>query len=259
MGNVEKAALVIKNSSYLSCFTGAGISVESGIPVFRGDDGVYAKYSHDLLEIKNYRNKTLESWLAVKDIFYNRFENAKPNIAHKILAQWQKNGLLKYIITQNIDNLHFEAGCNNVIEYHGNKEYFICLECVGKFSIKEIALGEAPPVCPKCGGLLKPDFVFFGEPIPSDAARLSHEVAKKSDVHIIIGTTGEVQPASYIPYYAKKSNAFIIEINPKKSRFTDVISDLFIEMKASEALSEINKVLINFKENENSYRRTIGS
>jgi NAD-dependent deacetylase len=243
MEKLELAATKIRNSKYLSCFTGAGISVESGIPVFRGDDGVYAKYDHNLLEIKTYRRNTSESWKAVKDIFYNRFENAKPNTAHKILAEWQNQGLLKYIITQNIDNLHREAGNSNVIEYHGNKEYFICMECAAKFGNKEIVLTDNPPICSKCGGLLKPDFVFFGEPIPSEAARLAHEVAKKSDVHLIIGTTGEVQPASYIPYYAKKANALIIEINPKKSRFTDSISDIFIEMKASDALTEINRIL----------------
>lgn len=243
MKKIELAATRIRNSKYLSCFTGAGISVESGIPVFRGDDGVYAKYDHNLLEIRTYRRNTSESWKAVKDIFYNRFENAKPNTAHKILAEWQNRDLLKYIITQNIDNLHFEAGSSSVIEYHGNKEYFICFDCSSKFSNKEIVLVDTPPICPTCGGLLKPDFVFFGEPIPSDAARLAHEIAKKSDVHIIIGTTGEVQPASYIPFYAKKANAFIIEINPQKSRFTDSISDVFIEMKASEALIEINRIL----------------
>ena len=243
MKTIEEAAKLIKNSKSLSTFTGAGISVESGIPVFRGKEGVYSKYEHKILEINYYKNYTEESWSAILDIFYDRFASARPNTAHKILAKWEKQGILKYIITQNIDNLHREAGSENIVEYHGNKEFFICFECSSKFSHAEIKLSKAPPICPKCGGLLKPDFVFFGEPIPSDAAYLSHDIAKTTDVHLIIGTTGEVQPASYIPVYAKKAGAKIIEINPKPSKFTDKITDIFIEMKASEALTAINETI----------------
>jgi len=245
MDNLTKAALKIKHSLYLSAFTGAGISKESGIPIFRGEDGVYSKYDHNLLEITTYKTRTDESWHAVKNIFYDTFKTAKPNKAHEILALWEQQEILKYVITQNIDNLHREAGNKNIIEYHGNKEFFICLNCNSKFSTKEIELTNNPPKCKKCKGLLKPDFVFFGEPIPRDAANLSYEVAKKSDVHLIIGTTGEVQPASHIPYYAKKAGAVIIEINPSKSKFTDSITDIHIEMNASKALSKLNEIISN--------------
>ncbi|PLX09291.1 MAG: RNA polymerase subunit sigma [Marinilabiliales bacterium] len=243
MKTIEAAANLIKTSKNLSSFTGAGISVESGIPVFRGKEGVYSKYEHKILEINYYKNNTEESWCAILDIFYDKFTSAKPNTAHKILAQWEKLGILKYIITQNIDNLHRESGSKNIVEYHGNKEFFICFECKSKFSHADIKLSKDPPKCPKCGGLLKPDFVFFGEPIPSDAACLYHDIAKTTDVHLIIGTTGEVQPASYIPVYAKKTGAKIIEINTKPSKFTDKITDVFIEMKASEALTGINELI----------------
>lgn len=243
MENLKKAAIIIQKSKNLSVFTGAGISVESGIPVFRGQDGVYSKYEHKVLEIRYYKKNTQESWTAIKDIFYDKFIEAKPNKAHYILAEWEKSGLLEYVITQNIDNLHKSAGSKSVVEYHGNKEYFICFDCASVYSSKEIELKDTPPICKKCGGLLKPDFVFFGEPIPSKAANLSYEVAKNSDVHIIIGTTGEVQPASYIPVYAKKAGATIIEINPKPSKFTNKITDIFINMKASEALTELKNII----------------
>jgi NAD-dependent deacetylase len=243
MDSLNKAALKIKHAQYLSVFTGAGISKESGIPIFRGEDGVYNKYDPSLLEITTYKNNTAESWEAVKSVFYDTFKTASPNMAHNILYHWEKRGLLKYVITQNIDNLHREAGNKNVIEYHGNKEYFICLNCNEIYSTKDLQLTKEIPLCKKCGGLLKPDFVFFGEPIPSEAARLSQEVAQKSDVHIIIGTTGEVQPASYIPVYAKKAGATIIEINPEKSRFTDSITDIFIKKGASEALNQLNELI----------------
>jgi len=243
MDIINRAAQLIKTSKFLTAFTGAGISKESGIPVFRGDEGVYAKYDHSLLEIRNYKNHTEESWKAVKAIFYDFFGSAKPNVAHKALADWEKSGLLKYIITQNIDNLHQEGGSRNVIEYHGTKDGFVCLKCGKTYRLKELVLTDKPPLCNECGGLLKPDFVFFGEPIPEKAARFSYDVAKKSDVHLIIGTTGEVQPASYIPYYAKKAGAKIIEINPDKSKFTETITDIYINMTAGNALVEINNLL----------------
>jgi NAD-dependent deacetylase len=244
MDNISRAAQLIKTAKFLTAFTGAGISKESGIPVFRGDDGVYSQYDHSLLEIRNYKTRNEESWKAVKAIFYDFFDTAKPNAAHIILAEWEKLGLLKYVITQNIDNLHQDGGSENVIEYHGTKDNFVCLNCGKNFRLKELNLTEQPPYCSVCKGLLKPDFVFFGEPIPEKAARFSYDVAKKSDVHLVIGTTGEVQPASYIPYYAKKSGAIIIEINPEKSKFTNTITDIYINMKAGEALIELNKNLI---------------
>jgi NAD-dependent deacetylase len=243
MENITKASEIIRASKFMTCFTGAGVSKESGIPVFRGDDGVYSKYDHSLLEIQNYKNKTTESWEAVKAIFYDFFAAAKPNPAHYILAKWEQSGLLKHIITQNIDNLHQAGGSKNVIEYHGSKERFVCLNCHASYLLNEIVIDRVPPKCKKCNGLLKPNFVFFGEAIPQDAARLAHDLAKKSDVHLIIGTTGEVQPASYIPYYASKAGAIIIEINPDKSRFTGPITDVYIPMKAAEALVLINELL----------------
>lgn len=243
MDNLEKAAAKIRNAGFLTAFTGAGISKESGIPVFRGGDGVYSQYDHSLLEIRNYKSRTEESWKAVKAIFYDFFDIAKPNQAHIILAKWEKAGLLKHIITQNIDNLHQSGGSVNVVEYHGTKDNFVCLECGECYRLDKIHLTSDPPYCEKCGGLLKPDFVFFGEPIPEKASGLSHVLARKSDVHLIIGTTGEVQPASYIPYYAKKAGAVIIEINPEKSRFTDSVTDIYIGMKAVDAMRELDRII----------------
>ncbi|HOZ30974.1 MAG TPA: NAD-dependent deacylase [Bacteroidales bacterium] len=243
MENLSRAAQLIKSSKFLTAFTGAGISKESGIPVFRGGDGVYSKYDHSLLEIRNYKMRTEESWKAVKAIFYDFFGSAKPNAAHKVLADWEKSGLLKYVITQNIDNLHQDGGSKNVIEYHGTKDGFVCLKCGKTYRLKELNLTDKPPYCSECDGLLKPDFVFFGEAIPQKAARLSYDVAKKSDVHLVIGTTGEVQPASYIPYYAKRAGAMIIEINPEKSKFTDTITDIYLKGKAGEILVDLNNHL----------------
>lgn len=243
MSNLKKAAEVIKNAKYLTVFTGAGISKESGVPIFRGDDGVYSKYDPKLLEIKTYKSRPQDSWEAVKAIFYDFFQTSKPNLAHEILARWESDGIVKCIITQNIDNFHKEAGSINVVEYHGAKDSFICLSCANEYKLNEVTINEHYPVCKACGGVLKPNFIFFGEAIPPMASERSHIESRKSDVHIIIGTTGEVYPASYIPHYAKKAGAVIIEINPDKSKFTDTITDIYLEMGASVALEELDKLL----------------
>lgn len=243
MEKLHKAAQLIMSSKYLTVFTGAGVSKESGIPVFRGQDGVYSKYDPGLLEINTYKSDPQEAWKAVKAIFYDFFINVKPNYAHEILAKWEQSGIVKHVITQNIDNLHKEAGSTNVIEYHGTKDSFVCLTCDKVINLKDIEITENYPQCKFCGGVLKPNFIFFGEAIPEQAARFSYEEASKSDLHIIIGTTGEVQPASYIPYYAKKAGARIIEINPEKSLFTDSIVDVYVNMSAGKALVEIDNLI----------------
>jgi NAD-dependent deacetylase len=243
MTNIEKAAQIIKTAKHLTVFTGAGISKESGIPVFRGEGGVYSKYDHKFLELQTYRNNPQASWEAVKAIFYDFFKNVKPNPAHKFLAKWEQRGIVKCIITQNIDNLHVEAGSKNVVEYHGTKDSFVCLSCNQMHKLNDVVINEIYPKCRICGGVLKPNFIFFGEAIPEGAAYISYNEAIKSDVHIVIGTTGEVKPASNIPNYAKRAGAIIIEINPQKSLFTNTITDIYIDMGASVAMKAIDDLL----------------
>jgi len=150
----------------------------------------------------------------------------------------EKVGLVNAIITQNIDNLHQEGGSKNVIEFHGNSQFFVDTVNYKKYPIEEIEIVDKPPMS-KDGNLLKPDFIFFGEGIPQDAYRKSEELAYTSDLFILIGTTGEVMPASMIPHTAKSNGAKIIEINPEESNYTNVITDIFIQEKASIALENI--------------------
>lgn len=238
---IEKAAELIKNSKYTVAFTGAGISVESGIPPFRGDDGLWSEYDPMILDLNRYYYGSDESWPVIKRLFFDFFGKAKPNPAHEILANWEAKGLLQSIITQNIDNLHQEAGSKTVFEYHGNSRQFVCLDCGIFQEVKKTILHDTAPLCLSCGGLLKPDFIFFGEQIPEPAASQSVKEAKKADLFIIIGTSGEVIPASNIPFMAKESGAKIIEINTEEGRFTHTITDVFIQGKAGEILPEIQK------------------
>lgn len=243
---IQEAADLILNSSRTTAFTGAGISVESGVPPFRGEGGLWDKYDPQVLDIGYFKINPEESWRVIKEIFYDFFENVKPNRAHFVLTEMEQMGFLHSIITQNIDNLHYDAGSKEVFEFHGNSRDLICTGCGYKESSQNVDLGKLPPGCEKCNSVLKPDFVFFGEPIPEEENWRSWEEAEKSDLFLIIGTSGEVMPASLIPYEAKKRGKKIVEVNLTHSNYTDKITDIFLEGKASVIMDELLKEIKRF-------------
>ncbi|MFO7853503.1 MAG: NAD-dependent protein deacylase [Bacteroidota bacterium] len=238
-GILYRAAELIKHSSRTVAFTGAGISVESGIPSFRGKDGLWSKYDPGFLDINYFRQYPEKSWPLIKEIFYDFFGQAKPNAAHFALAEMGKKGVLHSIITQNIDNLHQMAGSNIVYEFHGNSRNMVCQKCAKYYSVKEIDLSNLPPRCLKCGSVLKPDFVFFGEAIPYSANTNSLNETQNAELFILIGTTGEIMPASLIPYEAKKNGKKIIEINIIPSNYTHTITDIFLQGKATVIMQQL--------------------
>lgn len=245
---IKRAAEAIRNSEYTIAFTGAGISVESGVPPFRGsENSVWSKYDPECLQIDYFYSRPKESWGAIKEIFYNFMFKTEihPNAAHKVLARMEEKGWLKSIVTQNIDFLHQEAGSRKVYEFHGTAGRVICTKSGCGYEVKpeDVDLEQMPPRCPKCGSLLKPDFVFFGEGIPSEALEGSFADARKAKVVIVVGTTGEVMPAGMIPIEAKRNGATIIEVNPTKSAFTERYTDIYIPMKAGEAFVVLAKEL----------------
>lgn len=240
---IELAANLIRKAKYAVAFTGAGISVESGIPPFRGENGLWNTTDPIFLEIDFFRKKPLQSWIKIKEIFYDSLGDAEPNIAHEILAKMEKRSFLETIITQNIDHLHQKAGSKYVYEIHGTYKQLVCTECSSEYDMSFADLNYLPPTCFICKGILKPDMVFFNEPIPKFAKKRSFEEAAKADVLLIIGTNAEVLPAAKIPEIAKENGAKIIEINIKPSHFTNTVTDIFLKMKATEAMKEIGKLL----------------
>jgi len=231
---IRQAAQIISQSGRIVAFTGAGISVESGIPPFRGPNGLWSKYDPKYLDIGYFHSHPLESWQIIKEIFYDFFGRARPNAAHYVLAEMEKEHLLQTVITQNIDYLHQEAGSKNVYEYHGNSRQLVCTQCHGELLASEANLDELPPLCPQCGGLLKPDFVFFGEAIPQKPLEQSYYEANHADIFIIVGSTGEIMPASLVPAMAKDKGCKIIEVNVEETNYTRSISDVFLQGKATE-------------------------
>ena len=246
---IKSAASLIRGARYLTAFTGAGISVESGIPPFRGPGGLWGKYDPRTLELDYFLAHPAEAWPVIREIFYDNFGKAKPNAAHLALARLEAKapgadgrGRLKVLITQNIDNLHYLAGSRNIVEFHGNSRRLLCLSCGERRDADPEILKVLPPRC-RCGGILKPDFIFFGEGIPPEAHTRSLEAAAHTDVMLVVGSTGEVYPAALVPQRAREAGAKIIEINPIASGFTDSITNIHIPMKAAEAFELLEKEL----------------
>lgn len=224
-------------------FTGAGVSVESGIPPFRGPGGLWSRYDPSVLDIGFYRSDPGAAWRAIKALFYDFFGQAKPNRAHLILADWERRGLVRSVVTQNIDGLHQAAGSRSVVEFHGSLSHLKCERCGSRKPAADFDLSTLPPACPRCGSPPRPDFVFFGEPIPEAASQRAFGEAEKADLVLVIGTTGEVMPASMIPRVAAERGAFVIEINPGASGFPPAVVDLSLHAGASEAMEQLEREL----------------
>ncbi|MBW1735979.1 MAG: NAD-dependent deacylase [Deltaproteobacteria bacterium] len=242
---IQRAAKAVTDSKMTLALTGAGISVESGIPDFRSAGGLWSKY--DPAEYA-----TITSFMANPEKVWNMLSEmdelvagAKPNRAHISMGELEKLGYLHCIITQNIDNLHQAGGARNVIEYHGNSSTLSCLWCHRKYRAEE-KRGETPPRC-ECGKVLKPDVVFFGEAIPPDALNRSFQLASSAEALLIVGTSALVSPANTIPSIAKQAGATIIEINKERTHLTDSITDIFLQGEAgkvvSDLLEEVKRIL----------------
>lgn len=239
---LHHAAEIVAGADYLVAFTGAGISVESGIPSFRGEHGLWHRYDPQILDIGFFLRNPEAAWPVIKEIFYDNFGAAEPNAAHKTLAYWEEIGLLKALITQNIDDLHYKAGNREPIEYHGNSRHLVCTQTGMRYDATPVRLQTLPPLS-EAGALLKPDFVFFGEGIPREAARRAEHAARTCDVMLIIGTTGEVYPAATLPQMAVQNGATIVEINPERSLYTDLLTDIFLQAPATTAMQALSSLI----------------
>ncbi len=264
---IKKAAKDILNSQRIVVLTGAGISTESGIPDFRGTDGLWKKYNPDDFTYSKFLSDPAKYWkmsLELGKFFLS--SQPKPNPAHLALARLEELGKLKCIITQNVDGLHQAAGNTDVIEFHGNLRRVVCIACEERYphdlAMEKASNGELPPRCDKCGGILKPDAVLFEEPIPRYALDRALEEARNCDLMIVIGTSAVVYPAAELPRIAKERDGYrmgffgfyshsrvsnhtkgakVIEINAEPTPLTGIVSDYLIEGKAGEILPKIVK------------------
>jgi NAD-dependent deacetylase len=235
-------AELLKQANSTVALTGAGISVESGIPSFRGAHGLWTRYDPmEYAHIQAFLTNPAKVWKLLREL-EETIARARPNPAHVALAELEKFGRLRAVITQNVDNLHQEAGSRNVIEFHGNARRFVCLRCKRAFDPKTLDFSQVPLYCP-CSGLIKPDIIFFGEEIPVAANKAAFELAEKCDLMLVIGTSAAVMPANYLPYTAKNHGARIVEINPETTELTRRLTDYYFDDSASRVLAEIVRLL----------------
>ncbi len=219
----SEAARIIRSSHSAIAFTGSGISAEAGIPTFRGRDGLWNKYRpEELATPEAFARDPLKVWKWYAWRIRLVLE-AKPTVSHCVLAAMEREDLLDAVITQNVDGLHQRAGSRRVVELHGSILRARCTVCGAKWRITRAPSDDELPLrCPKCGGLARPDVVWFGEPLPSDALREALALAARADAVIIVGTSGVVEPAGSIPLVAYERGARLINVNAEPNRYTGI-------------------------------------
>ncbi|MCH7735994.1 MAG: hypothetical protein IH872_01190 [Chloroflexi bacterium] len=229
--SLDEAAALILRSKHVVALAGAGLSVESGIPPFRGPGGLWTKYGEPTnLSYREFIRDPGEWWEArfrnedrPGDPTYElkvAVDQARPNPGHHALVEMEAMGLLKCVVTQNVDNLHREAGSRSLLEIHGNRTWLRCVGCGDRQPREGYHFDSLPPLCAQCGGVIKMDTVMFGEPIPEDVLLASREQAESSDCMLLVGTSGTVNPAARLPLVAKELGASLIEINPDETTLT---------------------------------------
>jgi len=244
---INKAAEYIISSQYAIALTGAGISTESGIPDFRGQNGLWRRIN-PYYATYTYFIEDPEGFWKLYLTFVRSFREAEPNPAHIGLARLEKLNLLKVIITQNIDGLHQKAGSRNVIELHGNLRTISCTRCGYKYTYDEvfsiIEESSLPPRCKVCNGILKPDVVLFGEPLPYTEISKAYEEASKADLILVLGSSLTVYPAAYIPETVKMHGGKVIIINMEPTE-KDHIAEILINAKVGEVVPRLVESIEN--------------
>lgn len=235
----EECANLIKNSHNTVVLTGAGMSTESGIPDFRSDKGIYKQIPEVVLSYSYFLNNPGDFYEFIKDYFSK--SNVEPNIGHNILSQWEKEGLISYIITQNIDSLHQRAGSNNVLEVHGTMETATCINssCGMKYKTSDI-LKTMNYYCTDCRQLIKPDVVLYDEPV--DKINQAVKIVYRADLLMILGSSLMVYPVAQLPQFVPEGGRIII-INNTSTQYDNNSNVLAIHKPIGESLEEINKLL----------------
>jgi len=243
---IKKAARDLVDVDNAVALTGAGISIESGIPPFRGKGGLWERIDPMMAHIDTFLNDPEKVWRVLMNEMKDVIDMARPNDAHLGLYRLEELGILKTIITQNVDGLHQMAGSRDVIEFHGSFAWQRCMECDSRCETRDVDMTQIPPRC-LCGGIYRPDCVFFGEQIPPRYFQRSQQAASGCEVMLVVGTSAIIQPACLMPMTAAESGAKVIEINPDSTPLTNSVSDYLIRGPAGPILNrivdEIEKIL----------------
>ncbi len=239
-----RAAEILRKTRFLLVLTGAGISAESGIPTFRGKDGLWNRYDpQDLATPEALARNPRLVWQ-----WYNWRRSlilkAQPNPGHRaIVALEQRFGDRFLLVTQNVDGLHTRAGSQRLVELHGNIFRERCTRCGFERYHEAVYPEEAlPPSCPQCGGLLRPGVVFFGEPLPEEALRRAFAAAQRADTALVVGTSAVVYPAATLPYEVRNHGGRLLEVNPQATPLTP-LAEVSLRAPAGKVLPELVRLL----------------
>lgn len=234
----------LSKAEHIAALTGAGVSAESGIKTFRDPDGLWSKLNPQELA-------SIDGFMANPDLVWSWYqhrleivEKTKPNPGHFALAEMEKMFPEFTLITQNVDRLHHKAGSKTVWELHGNLEENHCQQCKKKYEGETDLSDKELPVCPECGGLIRPSVVWFGEMLPMDAINAADQAARTCDIFFSVGTSAEVYPAANIPIIAKQSGAILVEVNPNHTVLSDYAD---FKLGASSGIA-LPKLLEKYKE-----------
>jgi NAD-dependent deacetylase len=229
-GEIRRAAEHLVAARHAVALTGAGLSVESGIPPFRGPGGIWTTHGEPPMDgYQRFLRDPAGSWrerlappAGWMRALHDAVRAAKPNPGHEALAGLEQHGLLAALITQNIDDLHRQAGHQRVLEIHGNHRLLRCIGCGARFEPTEVPVDpdDLPPRCPRCRGIVKGDVVVFGEPIPADVLRACFDAVGPADCILVAGTSATVYPAAEFPYEVLRQGGVVIEVNPEPSELS---------------------------------------
>ena len=239
---IKRAIELVANSSRIVALTGAGISVDSGIPDFRSEGGLWERYDpHEYATIESFNQNPTKFWTMGRELAETILQ-AKPNSAHLGLSKLESDKKLIGIITQNIDNLHQAAGSKRIVELHGNYLRAYCTKCskefVGDAVHQRVVNGEIPPKCDDCKGVLKSEAILFGEPLPETAMEEAVELCRQTDLMLVIGSSLTIYPAAFLPQLAKNAGAKIVLVNLEGTNRDDV-ADIVIRGRATEIIPKL--------------------
>ncbi|MWG33591.1 NAD-dependent deacylase [Halomarina oriensis] len=221
---IEALADTVRAAESVVAFTGAGVSTASGIPDFRGEDGLWNRYDTNDFHVRRLRADPAGFWVDRLDLAEELAADVGPNPAHEALARLEAAGHLDAVVTQNVDGLHRAAGSEDVIELHGDRSRVVCLDCGDRSDAEAVRErvrdGERPPRC-DCGGLLKPDVVLFGEQLPVGAMQRAQSLARGADVFLAVGSSLSVEPAAGLPRTAAAHGATLAIVNLDETPLSD--------------------------------------
>jgi len=229
----------LRDAKSVVILTGAGISAESGIPTFRGEDGLWKKYrAEELATPWAFERDPALVW-EWYDWRRGIIHTKKPNPAHYVVTNMENRYPKFTLVTQNVDGLHKASGTKNILEVHGCIWNIRCIKCNTETENYDVPIGKIPPVC-ECGGLLRPGVVWFGESLPSEVLTKTMKALEVCDLLFVIGTSAYVQPAASFPIMAKQNGAFVVEINKEKTPLSEYV-DLQLTGPAGVILPELER------------------